>query len=486
MDLAIVINKQSTLPIFTQVSAAVRTLIENGSLPAGAKLPSTSDLGKKLSVNRLTIVRAYEELLATGYIVTRPGAGSFVSDRMQKRRQLIDGSAQPMNVASSEKLSDFACNLLNQKLSHNSFSEMHKFNYGGAAAEMLPGAVWKTLLINQCRDITLNNLESTPEAFGWYACRKAISDYLCLTKGLRCSAEQILVFSGSQQPLNYLANILCRPGDVIAVEEPSYFGALNNATFAHAVFCEIEMDDEGLIVSQLDRHCNAKFVYTTPSCHDPTGAIMSLERRKQLLTWAQNNDVLIIEDGWDSDYCYTTPTLPAIQGLDQSDRTFYIYSFWKLLYPLLTISVLVVPPQFIDVFELVKTATEKQFSLLEQRTLAQFIEDGHLDRHLRKTKRIYSNRRKALIDQLVHSLRESVVIPKQSAGLHMTVKFDQKYSASCLEEAAMVAALPFVSTRAYYRKKAVPNQYMIPFALLEEEELRQRTAIFCKLVSGIS
>jgi GntR family transcriptional regulator/MocR family aminotransferase len=485
VELAIAINKQSTLPIFTQVSAAVRTLIEDGTLPAGARLPSTSDLGKRLSVNRLTVVKAYDELLATGYIVTRPGAGSFVSDRVQKRRQLIDSGAQAMTEASSEKLSDFAHTLLNQKLSHNSFSEMYKFNYGGSAADMLPGAVWKSLLINQCHDITLNNLESAPEAFGWYGCRKAISDYLCLTKGLRCSAEQILVFSGSQQPLNYLANILCRPGDIIAVEEPSYFGALNNATFEHADFCEIEVDDEGLIVSQLDKHCNAKFVYTTPSGQDPTGVIMSLERRKQLLNWAQNNDALIIEDGWDSDYCYTIPTLPAIQGLDQSGRTFYIYSFWKLLYPLLTISVLVVPPQFIEVFELVKTATEKQFSLLEQRTLAQFIEDGHLERHLRKTKRIYSNRRKALIDQLVQSLRDSVVIPKQSAGLHMTVNFDQKYSGDCLEEAAKAAALPFISTQAYYRKKAKPNQYMIPFALLDEDELRQRTAMFCKLVSSI-
>ena len=482
VEFPIVINKQSTLPIFLQIVAALKAMIEDKRLPVGTKLPSTADLGKSLSLNRLTIVKAYDELLAAGYIVTRPGAGSFVSDRVQKRQLLLDSKNLTMSESSNNKLSDFAKSLLLQKISQNSFSEMYKFNYGGAAAEMLPGTVWKTILLNQCRDITLTKLESSPEAFGLYACRKAICDYLNRTKGLKCSPEQIIVYSGSQQPLNYLANILCQPGDRIAVEEPSYFGALNNAAFEKAQLHEIEIDDDGMIVAQLDRFNDVKLVYTSPSYQDPSGIMMSLERRKQLLNWAQNNDALIIEDGWDSDYCYTAPALPAIQGMDQSNRTFYIYSFWKLLYPLLTVSVLVVPPQFIEIFEIVKTQTEKQFSLLEQRALATFIEEGHLERHLRKTKRIYNDRRKTLIEQLVFSLRGTVSIPKQSAGLHMTVRFDKKYNSQNLEEAAKEAALPFISTRAYYRQKPVVNEYLIPFALLEEEDLRKRTKNFCRLL----
>lgn len=479
LDLALSIDKQSTEPIYRQVSNCLRRSIESGNIQAGTKLPSTTALGQSLGVNRLTIVRAYEDLAAAGLITTRSGAGSFVSDRVLKRRQLLEHSEKVMSDRRKQQLSDFASQILTDSSLVNSASESNKFNYGAPSIDMVPGAIWKKLLLEQCQNITLNRLDATPEPFGLFACRKAIAEYLGRSKGLRCSPEQVIVFSGSQQPLNYIANILCRPGDVVAIENPSYTGALNDYAFRHTEIAEIPVDYDGLLVSHLMALSDVKLVYTTPGYQDPTGIIMSLARRKELLNWAGAVDALIVEDGWDSEYCYTTTNLPALQGLDQTDSVFYVYSFWKLLYPLLTISVLVVPPQFIEVFELAKTLTECQFSLLEQQTLATFIEDGHLEKHLVKTKRIYSSRRKTLIDVLAGFLRKRVEIPKQSAGLHLCVRFEQNCDAQKIEDAAKQSSLPLISTKAFYRKKSVPNEYIIPFALLSEDELRQRGSDFC-------
>lgn len=483
MDFPSSLEPESSEPLYLQISRSLRERIERGILAPGSKLPSAVEMAKSLSVARLTVLHAYNDLSSHGYVEARGGSGTYVTERVHERNALFQRIEKRSIANHPVHLSAYGLRLQDGEYSKAHSSESNKFNYGAPASDMLPSHAWKLLLLQQCRELTVRDLEATPETFGLFGCRSAIAEFLNRSKGLNCSPEQVIVFAGSQQPLNYLARILVDPGDELAMENPSYSSSLNDFAWQEARIHSISVDEDGLIVKELNDLKDIKLVYTTPSYQDPTGAVMSQTRRKELLIWAKINGVLIIEDGWDSDFNFAPPALPALQGMSEDSNVFYIYSFWKLLYPLSTVSVLVVPPQFIKVFETAKELTEKQFSILEQRTLARFIEEGHLARYIKKAKTIYSARRTALLELLLKHLPGLLTIPKQSAGLHLCVRFDSSFSHNDVLKFAKASGFPLIATTAYYRQNPRENEFIVPFALANEEKMRAQVAAFAQYFS---
>lgn len=351
-------------------------------------------------------------------------------------------------------------------------------NYGAPPVDLLPIKSWKQLLISECEEFDIQSGDWIPEPFGLYRCRAAVAEFLCRNKGLKCSPEQVMIFAGCKESFAVATKLLVDPGDAVAIENPSYEDPRNLFALSRAEIQPINCDDQGMIVDELfAQNRPARFVYVTPS-QDPTGVVMPMNRRKALMDWAQENDTYIWEEGWDSDYSYGSAPLPAVQSLDTRGNVIYSYSFWKTLYPLVTLGVLVLPPQLINSFEKARQIGDIQFSMLEQKALAKFIQGGHMEKHLKKTKRIFEERRKILLECLLQEFRGNIEIPKQSAALHLCVRFASSFERKNLIAAAQACKLPFYPSAGYYMQDERNNEFLMPFTLLTSEALIQRVRDF--------
>lgn len=484
MDLPLTVDKDSSTPIFIQLSQCLKARILSGALKPGTLLPPTRDLANSLGLSRGTVLKAYDDLIAQGYLDATVGSGTFVSRRAQSetsaRLELERMSQETQDGMINSLLSVEAKDLMAIEISHGVAGYNTELNYGAPPPDMLPLAKWKETLATQSRLQQPHHFDCTPETLGNYQLRKEIAAFLSRSKGLNCSAEQVVVFSGSQQGLNYLARILVNPGDTVVLENPGYGGARDNFSMRRANIVHVGVDANGLKVNELANIKDpVKIVYVSPSYHDPTGAIMSLDRRKALLEWASRRNAIIMEDAWDSDYSYVPP-LPSLQGLDTEHRVIYLYTFWKVMFPLLTIGCAVMPPYLVPIIDRMKFITERQYPVLEHLTMADFMQSGALERHIKRTKSIYERRRKALEEALFGSFKTEVEIPRQSGGLHLCVRFTRKLDAPRIEHAAQEEGLPIRSSASYYTGTPSVNEYLIPFASLADETIMPVVTAFAE------
>lgn len=297
---------------------------------------------------------------------------------------------------------------------------------------------------------------------------------------MKCSADQVIIFEGSHA-FSHIVRLLIEPGDLAVVENPGYIGARESLLAEGAQLVPGDVDNDGLMVEPLlKRAPRAKLCYVTCAHHDPTGAVMSMERRIQLLSWAQKNRTFLVEDGFDSDYNHGMAPLPALQGLDDSGRVLYIYSFWKVLSPLVSLGVLVVPKKLIPLFERAKFLSDRQFPTLEHYALAEIISDGHLDRHIKRTGKIYQMRRQKFIYALSQQFRNRIAIPKYSGGLHTLVQFNLNRKDKDILRVASLSGLPLASTAHYYMKNPHVGEFLIPFATMPEQIIETAVQRFAR------
>lgn len=482
MDFPIALDTASQEPLFIQLSKALKERIIAGTLSAGTPLPPTRELASSLGVARGTVVKAYEDLIAQGYLESLTGSSTFVSKRGQFERTFQNDIERrnPSPPAAPARISADAEKLMQMALSAGLAGNQKYLNYGAPPSEELPLHQWKDTLTKQYRQLLPHHFDAAPETLGQYKLRVEIASYLARTKGLNCQPEQVIVFQGSQQALTYIAKILIDSGDTVVVENPGYGGARDSLTDRGAKLLPVDIDIDGIQVDQFISQ-PAKLAYVTPSYHDPTGTILSLERRKQLLEWANRHDSYIIEDGWDSDFSYINPPLPSLQGMDKNERVIYVYSFWKLLYPLTTAGCAVVPPSLVPVFERVKFMSERQFPILEHYALAEFLRSGALALHVKKTKPHYEKRRKALTGALFSLFKTDLAVPRQSAGLHLCIRVSQTLLERGLIQAAQEAGLPLTSTAPYFVFGAKSNEFLLPFAGHSVDEIEHKIAALAHL-----
>lgn len=475
------VQRGATKPLHRQIYEAYREGIINGALSRGQQVPSTRALSTELGLSRIPILEAYSQLLAEGYFETKVGAGTFVSSSLPDKVVPAD---------SSKKVASKGSRVVSRRAALESWRnrspwlrQSGPFSVGQLAFDHFPFQAWSTLLARHARKVSAASL-NYGDVMGYKPFREALARYLRTARGVRCDADQIMVVSGSQQALDLCARVLLDPGASVWVEEPGYKLMQYTLLIAGCRPIAVPVDDAGLEVDsgiKKCRHAGAAFV--TPSHQYPLGVTMTASRRLQLLDWAQQADAWIIEDDYDSEYRYESMPVASLQGLDQNSRVIYIGTFSKTLFPSLRLGYLVIPPDLVDRFSVVRSASDICPPLFYQQVLADFIEQGYYARHIRKTRLLYAERRSWLVEALTNAFGSSLGILGAEAGMHMTVTLppgiqDHEISLRAAEERLWL--WPLSST---YSGKNPRQGFVLGFGSTKATEMPQAVQHLCKLLS---
>ena len=295
---------------------------------------------------------------------------------------------------------------------------LRPFRPGVPALWDFPFQEWFRLMGRQSRSLGFEAFGYGDPA-GFLPLRQAIVQYLRLSRGVRCEPEQVIIVHGIQQALGLACQLLLGPGDGAWIEDPGYNGAREAMRMTGVRPIPVPLDAEGLSVQAGQEIApDVKLAYVTPSHQYPMGVVMSLARRLELLDWAARNNAWILEDDYDSEYRYSGRPLAALQGIDQNGRVVYLGTFSKVLFPAMRMGYMVAPPALAEPFQRAKDYTDRGNSILEQATLAAFLEEGRLERHLRRMRALYRERQEALIHWSGKLLGNALLVPSSDTGLH--------------------------------------------------------------------
>jgi GntR family transcriptional regulator/MocR family aminotransferase len=317
-------------------------------------------------------------------------------------------------------------------------------------------------------------LHTEDDGRGYRPLREAIAHYLVLSRGVRCSSDQVIIVSGVQQALDLLARLLLKRDDSVWMEDPGYFGATIAFGNVGAKIIPVPVDDEGLSVSTGMRMCaHAKGIYLTPAHQFPLGMTMSLERRMEVLKWASRAGAFVIEDDYDSEYRFEGRPVPAMQSLDRNSSVIFIGSFSKLLFPSLRLGYVVLPPSLVDYFLAFRYRTDLANLNLDQAVLCDFIADGHLGRHLRRMRDLYSRRLAALIDGGKQHLKGVLEISNVKAGLYTVGHLENGMTSRHAEDVAAAHGVEVLALDRYTLKRPDPKGVLLGFAAYGEPVIRE-------------
>ena len=419
-------DPSSPLPLHRQLYEQLRAVILRGQLSAGSRLPSTRALASGMGISRNTVLAAFEQLYAEGYLQGRPGSGTYVA-RALPDDLLAAGShspVAPVPPAPGRCLSERGERIVTTArtplpvLTGRSVSP-RAFQIGLPDLDVFPTDIWARLTMRRLRQSS-RDLMCYAHPAGYTPLRQVIAAYLATARGVRCTAEQVIVVSGSQQALDFSARMLLDPGDPAWIEDPGYLGTRAALVAAGARLVPVPIDDEGLdVAAGLAREPRARLAFVTPSHQFPLGPTMSLARRLALLEWAGRTGAWVVEDDYDSEFRYVGRPLTALQGIDGVGRVIYVGTFSKTLSPALRLGYLVAPPCLVDAFIAAHLCTDMHTHVLEQAVLTDFIQEGHFERHLRRTRVLYAERQAVLVEAAKRALGGVLDIHSSESGLHL-------------------------------------------------------------------
>jgi GntR family transcriptional regulator / MocR family aminotransferase len=415
----IAVDRKTAKPLHRQVYDAYRAAIFDGRLRPGQRIPSTRVLASEIGVSRFPVLNAYAQLLAEGYLESRIGAGTVVCSSLPD--QVAPGKlGGAVPLRSGPRPVALRCSMLPGNESLPWTRVLGAFRVGQVAFEQFPMQVWQSLVARRCKRMEARSAHYG-DRMGLAALREAIANYLRTARSVRCEASQVMIVTGSQQALEISARVLFDSGSRVWVEEPSYRVAREVFILSGCRLVPVPVDSEGLNVSAGVRACRkARAAFVSPSHQFPLGVTMSAARRLQLLDWAQSSGAWIIEDDYDSEYRYQSLPIASLQGLDANARVIYIGTFSKVLFPSLRLGYLVLPPDLVDRFLLVRRTMDLCPPTFYQEVLADFIVEGHFARHIRRMRMLYADFRKLLVGRLLQ-LGDKVEVLGDEAGMHLTV-----------------------------------------------------------------
>ncbi|MEW6644727.1 MAG: PLP-dependent aminotransferase family protein [Pseudomonadota bacterium] len=408
----------AAMPLHARIQRAIRQLILDGALGPGKPLPASRALAQSLSVSRDTIEAAYAQLHAEGFIERRVGSGSFVAEmtefkpprRRAPRDALLRHQAPNLSKRGNAM---FRSGGVREQLVPRPFA------HGVPETRTFPLRLWERLERQVLKETgTLALLHGDPQ--GVEPLRRAIADYVNLERGARATADRVLILTSSQQALTLCANMLLDPGDRIFVEDPAYYGARKAFDAAGLECVPVRVDRQGVVVERITTEARkVKAVFLTPSHQFPTGATLALDRRLALIDWAARHQAWIIEDDYDSEFHYAGKPTACVQGLDPHDRTIYIGTFTKSLFPGLRIGYVVLPPPLVKPMTAARTLLDGHSAPMAQLTLARFMEGGHFGAHVRTMRGIYAERLDVLAALVGKHLSDFVEARIPIGGLQM-------------------------------------------------------------------
>lgn len=442
---AVTLERDSATPLFRQLYVHLKTAILDGRIGAGVRLPATRTLCDLLRVSRQTVLAAYEQLMAEGYLAGTVGKGTFVSASLPAGARAREETAAPM-VRPLSARGELIAGGMARVLHHA--GPLRAFRVSMPGLDLFPFDVWRRLEARHWRHSTAQL--GYAAAAGHAPLRELLCAYLKASRGVQCAPDQIVITSGSQQALYLLAQLLLAPGEAMWIESPGYQGAVAPFTVAGARVCPVPVDDEGMDVAYAARrYPDARLAFATPSHQLPLGVTMSLRRRLELLRWAEANRAWIVEDDYDSEYRHTGPPLASLQSLDRAGCVIYVGTLSKVLFPALRLGYVVAPPALAAALARAKAVVDRHSPIVPQAALADFIAGGHFARHIRRTRDAYGERRQALIDALDTRLGGRVRQGPSDAGLDLCVHFTEALAEETVAQHARDLGVD-VRTLGYY------------------------------------
>jgi GntR family transcriptional regulator/MocR family aminotransferase len=418
--LAIALDPSATTPLYVQVYDSIRRSILEGRLAPGSFLPSSRALADDLAVARSTVVFAYEQLHAEGYLEGEIGAGTRVSAVLPDALVRADlPSAGPAPTDATSPLSTRGLGIAARGSEPRGGGPGRAFRCGTPALDAFPVDLWGRLLARRWQGSS-STLLGYGDPCGYPRLRKAIATYLGAARGVRCTPEQVIVVSGTQQGLDLASRLLVDPGDAVWIEDPGYAGARDAFAAAGAEIVPVRVDEYGIDVEAGERLApNARLAFVTPSSQMPLARVLAPARRAALLAWAARRRAWIFEDDYGGEFRYATAPLPAVQGLDRAGTVLYSGTFSKVLFPALRLGYLVVPPALVEAFAAAKRCADLHSPQLTQAVLADFIEAGHFERHLRRLRRLYDERQRGLVEAARGPLEGILEFGPADSGWHV-------------------------------------------------------------------
>nr|WP_315485280.1 PLP-dependent aminotransferase family protein [uncultured Undibacterium sp.] len=486
------LNRASDTPLFRQLYAAVKHAILTGALPAGMQLPPSREFCQHLSISRQTVLNAYELLLAEGYLSGAVGKGTYVNVDLPdvpgapgvldapnslaitaKRRLAIANNTKQTTPVLSKRGRQF--------VDRASLAPVHQektraFRVSMPGLDVFPFDVWARLEARRWRHHEDKLGYGDPAGYG--RLRELLAVYLKTARGVICNPEQIIITSGSQQALYLLSTVLLDPEDAAWVESPGYRGAIATLQAAQAQLCHVPVDQDGLDVDFGAHHYpDAKLVYVTPSHQLPLGMTMSLQRRLALLAWAKQGSAWVIEDDYDSEYRYSGAPIASLQSLDKNACVIYVGTMSKVLFPGLRLGYMVLPPALVAPITHAKAIIDRHTAIVPQMVLADFIAEGYFGRHIKRTRKLYSQRQAALLDAIETQLSDSLSCGSSDGGLDLAVHFKRHRSENAVVKAGLAAGLElrplsyFLPPDANQISSAFSPGLLLGFSSLTEQEI---------------
>jgi GntR family transcriptional regulator / MocR family aminotransferase len=407
-----------------QIYDHFRTAIANGQLRPGDRLPSVRGLAQQLTVARGTVDTAYAMLAGEGYIVARRALGTAVSPALPSPAK---GNAGERRIAPA--------------LQGETRRELRPFQLGLPALDAFPRKLWSRLAAQQARALSAADM-TYPDPAGYRPLRQAIAAYLAVSRGIICSAQQVVITRGYQGALDLIIRTLLRREDKVWFEDPCYHLARDAFETADMALVPIPVDAEGLRVSDgVARAGRARLAVVTPSHQSPLGVALSLPRRLDLLAWASETQAFVLEDDYDGEFHYAGRTLPALKSLDCGDRVLYAGSLSKVLFPGLRLGYLVLPEELLGAFGRTMRNGGAAAPAFEQRVVTAFMAEGHFARHLKRMRTLYAVRRRALAQALTAAFGERISVDQQPGGMHLIVRWGRRPGDAVLAQKARAAGL---------------------------------------------
>lgn len=466
-------EREHRLPATRWVYEEILQALRDGRLKPGIRLPSTRQLARIYNVSRGTVIGAFEQLQMAGYLRGRVGAGTWVSDDLPARLQR--GVRRPLTHEGT----------IRSPLDGLLFAQPARpFRYHEPPLDEFPMNIWARIAARSLRRVSPAVLSGCDRG-GYVRLRELIAEYLGLSRAVTCTPDRVVIVSGVQQGLDFLARLLLKPGDAVWLEDPGYFGAAIAFRNARARIVPVPVDQQGISVTrgcQLAPH--ARLVYVTPSHQFPLGMTMSADRRRALLDWARKTGAFIVEDDYDSEYRFQGRPIPTLHRLDPNDRVILLGTFNKLLFPAVRLGYIVAPESLMDSLLALRCGVEWQSVGLNQVILSDFILEGHLVRHLRRMRELYGERLVALQEAVQRQMGGLIEIPNAHAGLHVAGLLQNGITSRQAEVAAATRNIESIGIDRFTLKHTGIHGIMLGFAAFGEGRIRQGIAELAKALEA--
>jgi GntR family transcriptional regulator / MocR family aminotransferase len=454
MDKTPFLNHESTIPLYVQLYDYFKKEIEEARLPVNTKLPSIRQLALHLKVSRTTVENAYQQLVAEGYVESKPKSGirvlemetSFYSTRFEKEKM--------------ERITP---------IENKSFID---FQYGDIDVDHFPMRDWRRCIANAV-DYTNSGFFTYGDKQGHIGLREEIAKYLLNARGVECDTEDIVLCAGTQSSIFLLCQLLELFNHNVAMEEPGYDGVRTIFEKQKIRVVPISIEGDGISMNDVEKS-EAKALYLTPSHQFPLGMILSITKRMKLLQWADKENSYLIEDDYDSEFRYQGQPIPSLKSLDHQDRVIYLGTFSKAFLPATRVSYIVLPKALVQKYKEEFSFLNQSVSPIIQEALYQFMKNGLFERHIRRMRKTYQLKHNKLIGSLYNLLGQDIKVIGQKAGLHLMIEINGQCAEDLIFKAEQ-AGVKVYPTKAFWmnKQKCKGNMILLGYGGLSEAEIEE-------------